>query len=108
VVDVYPSPAGATESLLPLESEQALADDNPVLRQLDPDVEALLVNRVGDFGIRGFDLACALLDGYDAAILVDVTQRGGPPGTVSGRKALARIAHKPVLGYPDYPIAHIL
>ena len=38
--------------------------------------------RVVDFGIRGFDLACALLDGYDAAILVDATQRGGPPGTI--------------------------
>ena len=38
--------------------------------------------RVVDFGIRGFDLACALVDGYDAAILVDATQQGGPPGTL--------------------------
>jgi hydrogenase maturation protease len=28
------------------------------------------------------DLAYALLDGYDAGILVDVTQRGGAPGTL--------------------------
>jgi hydrogenase maturation protease len=35
-----------------------------------------------DFGIRGFDLGCALLEGYDAAILVDATTRGGPPGTL--------------------------
>ena len=28
---LYPSPAGATESLLPLEAWQALAEDNPVL-----------------------------------------------------------------------------
>jgi hydrogenase maturation protease len=37
---------------------------------------------VMDFGIRGFDLACALVDGYDGAILVDAVQRGGTPGTV--------------------------
>jgi hydrogenase maturation protease len=38
--------------------------------------------RVVDFGIRGFDLAYALLDGYDVAILVDAAPRGGPPGTL--------------------------
>ena len=38
--------------------------------------------RVVDFGIRGFDLAYALMDGYDATIMVDATPRGGPPGTV--------------------------
>ncbi len=37
---------------------------------------------VGDFGIRGYDLGLALADGYDAAILVDATPRGQPPGTV--------------------------
>ena len=35
-----------------------------------------------DFGIRGFDLAFALLDGYETYILVDVVQRGQPPGTL--------------------------
>ena len=38
--------------------------------------------RVVDFGIRGFDLAYALLDGYDVTILVDATPRGGTPGTL--------------------------
>jgi len=38
--------------------------------------------RVLDAGIRGFDLACALLEGWDAAILIDAVQRGGPPGTL--------------------------
>lgn len=47
VLALYPSPAGATESLLELESWQELEDANPVLRELQPDVEALLVNRVG-------------------------------------------------------------
>ncbi len=47
VVAVYPSPAGGTESLLTLEAWQQLEDENPVLRELEPDVEALLVNRLG-------------------------------------------------------------
>ena len=38
--------------------------------------------RVVDFGIRGFDLAYALLDGYDVTILIDATSRGELPGTV--------------------------
>ncbi|HEX2218099.1 MAG TPA: hydrogenase maturation protease, partial [Gemmatimonadales bacterium] len=38
--------------------------------------------RVGDFGIRGFDLAYALLDGYELVILVDATRRGGAPGSL--------------------------
>jgi hypothetical protein len=46
VVAFYPSPAGATESLVPLEAWQTLVDDNPMLGDLQPDVEALLVNRV--------------------------------------------------------------
>ncbi|HXM06937.1 MAG TPA: hydrogenase maturation protease [Candidatus Acidoferrum sp.] len=36
-----------------------------------------------EFGIRGFDLAYALVDRYDAAILVDLAARGEPPGTIS-------------------------
>ncbi|MET0647211.1 MAG: DUF5947 family protein [Pyrinomonadaceae bacterium] len=45
-VALYPSPAGATESLLDLSSWAAVLEENPVLRELEPDVEALLVNRV--------------------------------------------------------------
>ena len=43
----YPSPAGATESMLPLQAWSSIVEANPFLRQLQPDVEALLVNRVG-------------------------------------------------------------
>jgi hydrogenase maturation protease len=39
--------------------------------------------RVEDFGIRSYDLAYAIMDGYDAVILVDATPRGHAPGTVS-------------------------
>jgi len=38
--------------------------------------------RVEDFGIRGFDLAYALMEHYEAVILVDATPRGGQPGTL--------------------------
>jgi hydrogenase maturation protease len=38
--------------------------------------------RVKDFGIRGFDLACSLVEGYDGAILLDAVSRGSPPGTL--------------------------
>jgi hypothetical protein len=47
VVAFYPSPAGATESLLPLNTWKDIEDANPILQQVEPDVEALLVNRVG-------------------------------------------------------------
>ena len=39
--------------------------------------------RVADFGIRGFDLAYALQDGYETTILIDAFPHGKAPGTVS-------------------------
>ena len=38
--------------------------------------------KVIDFGIRGLDLAYALLDGHDVTIFVDATPRGNQPGTL--------------------------
>jgi hydrogenase maturation protease len=38
---------------------------------------------LADFGIRSFDLAYAMADGYDVIILLDATSRGDSPGTVS-------------------------
>jgi hypothetical protein len=46
VVALYPSPAGPTESLLSLESWEEIVRENPVLADMQPDVESLLVNRV--------------------------------------------------------------
>jgi hypothetical protein len=48
IVAFYPSPAGATESELALEPWEALTARNPVLEELDPDAEALIVNRLSD------------------------------------------------------------
>jgi len=38
--------------------------------------------RIVDFGIRGLDLAYALLDAPDLTIMVDAVSRGGEPGTL--------------------------
>jgi hypothetical protein len=46
VVAMYPSPAGATESLLTLLNWEALTEENPALKEMQPDVEALLANRL--------------------------------------------------------------
>ena len=45
VVAHYPSPMGATESQLDLAAWDQLVAENPVLGTLEPDTEALLVNR---------------------------------------------------------------
>jgi Family of unknown function (DUF5947) len=52
VVALYPSPAGATESLLSFDTWDEIGLENPVLQDMEADVEALLVNRIGH--ARGF------------------------------------------------------
>ena len=46
VIALYPSPAGAVESLLPLETWDGIVGANPILREMQEDVMALLANRV--------------------------------------------------------------
>jgi hypothetical protein len=48
VVALYPSPAGATESELHFSTWNELRALNPVLDDLEPDAEALIVNRLSD------------------------------------------------------------
>jgi hypothetical protein len=45
VTAFYPGPMGATESKLGLGAWEGIEVANPVLREMEPDVEALLVNR---------------------------------------------------------------
>jgi Family of unknown function (DUF5947) len=45
VVAFYPSPMGPTESLLTLSAWKELEESNPILKGMERDVEALLVNR---------------------------------------------------------------
>ena len=46
IVAFYPGPAGPTELLLDLQAWARLVASNPLLAELEPDCEALLVNRV--------------------------------------------------------------
>ena len=47
VVAMYPSPAGAIESTLSFDTWSEIESQNPVLSNMQPEVETLLVNRVG-------------------------------------------------------------
>ncbi|HTS36993.1 MAG TPA: DUF5947 family protein [Candidatus Solibacter sp.] len=80
---LYPSPAGATESLLPLQAWNSIVDANPLLRHLEPDVEALLVNRVGH--VRGSSPADYYIVPIDACYklvgLIRIHWRGFSGGT---------------------------
>jgi hypothetical protein len=64
VVALYPSPAGATESELELTAWDALCVANPILERMEPDAEALIVDRtapVHRFAIVPVDQAYRLV-----------------------------------------------
>jgi len=60
-VAFYPGPMGATESRLELDAWRALAAANPVLDDLAPDVEALLVDRARGHWLVPIDDCYALV-----------------------------------------------
>jgi hypothetical protein len=70
---LYPSPAGTTESFVSPSAWEALVRANPALANLEPDVQALLVNRVGSS--RGYYLA-PIDRCYELAGLIRVHWRG--------------------------------
>ena len=73
VVAFYPSPAGATESLLSLEAWADVVAANPVMTDLTPDVEALLVRRAGE----GFECFLVPIDAcYELVGLVRMHWKG--------------------------------
>lgn len=47
VLAMYPSPAGAIESTLSFDTWSEIESQNPLLKNMQPEVETLLVNRVG-------------------------------------------------------------
>jgi hydrogenase maturation protease len=57
--------------------------------------------QVRDFGIRGYDLAYALLDGYDLVILVDACPRGSEPGALYVIEPELGAATQPGAAAPD-------
>ncbi len=80
---LYPSPAGATESLLPLEAWSSIVQANPLLNPLEPDVEALLVNRVGQArGTAPAEYYIVPIDAcYELVGLIRIHWRGLSGGT---------------------------
>jgi hypothetical protein len=102
-VAFYPSPAGATESLLPLATWAELTAANPIVADLRPDVEAVLLRR-GAAGVEAYLLpidACYDLvgrvrlhwrgfDGGEAvwreveAFFADLRERAEPVGAADG------------------------
>lgn len=70
VVAMYPSPAGATESELHFEAWGRMLELNPVLGDLEPDVEGLIVNRLSDpprYAIAPIDHCYALTGAIKAS-----------------------------------------
>ena len=62
-VAMYPSPAGAMQSLLPLTSWETMMVENAALAEMQPDVEALLINRLegaGEYYIAPIDICFEL------------------------------------------------
>jgi len=78
VVALYPSPAGPTESLLELEAWTELEAANPVLGEMEPDVEALLVCRARDMGEHWL---VPIDDCYELVGLIRTRWRGFGGGT---------------------------
>jgi hypothetical protein len=82
VVAYYPSPAGPTESLLSLGTWNDVVRDNPILREMRSDVEALLVNRVGTTrGVKPEYYVIPIDECYKLVGLIRMHWRGLSGGT---------------------------
>jgi Fe-S cluster biogenesis protein NfuA len=97
VIALYPSPAGATESELDLRAWASLCEANPEL-ELEPDSEALIVNRLGDEPqqmIAPIDAAYGLV-GVVKASWEGITGGDGVPAAVSAY--LDELRARPAVG----------
>ncbi len=81
----YPGPAGATQSLLPLETWDALAAKYPALARLEADVEAILIHRRKESATR-----CAIVP-IDAAYELVGLMRANWRGFDGGQEVWDRI-----------------
>jgi hypothetical protein len=91
MIALYPSPAGAIESLLPLDTWNELSQANPVLKEMEADVVALLVNRVGSTsGSQPAEYYLAPIDEcYKLVGLIRTNWRGLSGGTEVWREISA-------------------
>jgi hypothetical protein len=101
---LYPSPAGATESLLPLETWSELVASSPALATMESDVEAFLVNRVEasrDYFIAPIDVC------FELAGLIRMHWSGLSGGDVVWRKIqefFTRLRMKTAPAAPVHPL----
>ena len=80
----YPGPAGPTECGLDLAAWAAIVANNPALAELEPDVEALLINRVN--GARDY-YAVPIDRCYALVGLIRARWRGVSGGGTPGRRS---------------------
>lgn len=78
-VALYPGPAGTAETTLPQEAWESIASGNACLERMQPDVEALLANRVG--GTREY-LLVPIDECYKLTGLIRTHWRGLSGGAV--------------------------
>lgn len=77
VLAFYPSPAGATESMLPLDAWNDIVRENPSIGGMEQDVEALLVNRIGaELGADGEYFLAPIDICYELVGLIRTRWRG--------------------------------
>lgn len=94
VVAMYPSPAGATESELHFESWDRMVELNPILAELEPDIEGLVVNRLAEppiYAIAPID-RCYELTGLVKASWEGISGGSGVEEAVAGFFAALRQA----------------
>jgi hypothetical protein len=83
-VAFYPGPAGATESLLSLDSWEAMREANPLFASIEDDVEALLVRKAGG----SFECYLVPIDAcYELVGVVRLNWKGFDGGE-EGKKAI--------------------
>jgi hypothetical protein len=82
-VAFYPGPAGATESLLPLEAWQAIESLDPALAAIEADVEAVLIDRRGP---RTLAYIVPIDAAYELVGLIRASWRGFDGGDETHRR----------------------
>jgi Family of unknown function (DUF5947) len=89
MVAFYPSPAGATESLLPLDTWDEIVAQYPLLGPLQPDVEAVLIQRTRE---RSRAFLIPIDAAYELVGLIRTSWKGFDGGEE---------AHRKIAGYFD-------
>jgi hypothetical protein len=83
IVAFYPSPAGATESLLPLDTWDEIVAQYPGLGPLEPDVEAVLIQRTRE---RSRAFLIPIDAAYELVGLIRTSWKGFDGGEEAHRK----------------------